>query len=223
MARKPSGYWKLWTNVEEELHRLMTANRGLVPTRSKLEEEGLGGMLVAIQQYHGGLQRVRERLGVADSKYCPECDQVLSREAFRFRRERRGRGFFRDNICQRCNGLRVAAYRRTAAGRAAEIVRAAKHRAKSEGWAFDLSKEWVAEQLTALKGRCEVTGLPFGDHGSLHAFASPYVVSLDRIDSAGGYTRDNVQFVLNWVNWSKKSLPMEEFIRLCRAVAQADE
>lgn len=220
--RKPNGYWTCWDNVEKELRLLMQENHGLIPGRSDFIEKRLGGLLMAVQIHHGGLTLVRERLGVADRKYCADCDKVLAKTDFRCRTQKTKK-VHRENICKKCNSKRVEKYRKSENGRCAEFCRSAKHRAKREGWEFDLSKEWIEERLKIIDWKCELTGIPFEHHGSQHAFASPYVVSIDRIDSLRGYTKDNVQFVLNWANWSKKSLPVNEFIDLCKAVAKHKE
>lgn len=43
--------------------------------------------------------------------------------------------------------------------------------------------------------------------------------SLDRIDSSKGYTEGNVQWVHKMVNMSKQSYTQEEFIDMCKSVA----
>lgn len=66
--------------------------------------------------------------------------------------------------------------------------------------------------------RCALSGLPI---------AFPSVVektgtaSLDRIDSAGGYTPENIQWVHKDVNKMKNAFPQPRFIELCRKVASA--
>lgn len=59
-----------------------------------------------------------------------------------------------------------------------------------------LTAEWAIEKLLA--GNCEGTGLPFTfDVGSGH---QPFAPSIDRIDSALGYTPDNCRMVITAFN-----------------------
>ena len=43
--------------------------------------------------------------------------------------------------------------------------------------------------------------------------------SLDRIDSSKGYVEGNVQWVHKMINMSKQQYSQEEFIDMCKAVA----
>ena len=43
-------------------------------------------------------------------------------------------------------------------------------------------------------------------------------LSVDRIDSTKGYSKDNVQLVCMAANQMKNDLPMTEFIEMCEAV-----
>jgi len=88
------------------------------------------------------------------------------------------------------------------------------------GWkrgADDRSIQWdiTNEQLDNLwdkqNGKCALTGLNMSlDHGN------PNRVSLDRIDSTGYYSINNVQLTCSYVNRCKQSLSNEEFLEMCR-------
>ena len=45
-----------------------------------------------------------------------------------------------------------------------------------------------------------------------------YNISIDRIDSTKGYTKDNTQLVCDIVNRMKLDLPMNEFVTLCKII-----
>jgi len=75
----------------------------------------------------------------------------------------------------------------------------AKHRAKKRGMAFDLTEEWVLEQMKRQDCKCALTGIPFlADEEGYRVRA--YAPSLDRIDNAWGYTTDNVRIVVFGIN-----------------------
>lgn len=63
-------------------------------------------------------------------------------------------------------------------------------------------------------GVCALSGVPLS-----FVPGSPNTASLDRIDSSGDYTLENVQWVHKSVNLMKNVLPQEDFIALCRAIA----
>ena len=48
-------------------------------------------------------------------------------------------------------------------------------------------------------------------------------LSIDRIDSKVGYTKDNIQIVLKEVNLMKNTLSHEEFIKICKLVTATNE
>lgn len=60
--------------------------------------------------------------------------------------------------------------------------------------------------------RCALTGWEIG-------FGEETTASLDRIDSSRGYVDDNVQWVHKSINKMKLDHAQEDFVRLCRAVA----
>lgn len=45
-----------------------------------------------------------------------------------------------------------------------------------------------------------------------------YNISVDRIDSSKGYTKDNVQLVCDIVNRMKLDLNMSKFVELCKII-----
>lgn len=202
MAKKktPNGTWVVWDNVERVMRTLMAENNGLIPSRVVFRAKGLLGLLQACSTYHGGLNSVRERLGVARQKYCKQCQTVKSVTAFRLKRDTHGSAH-RDNICVMCSSHAVCAYRLSWKGRAAEMHRRTLHRARATGREHDLTKEWLYERLVAIDFKCEVTGIALQQRCPQGTgFKSRYGASVDRIDSARGYTRDNVRIVTNRIN-----------------------
>ena len=92
-----------------------------------------------------------------------------------------------------------------------------KARSKKLGYDFDLTKDFLFELWNKQEGRCALTN----DVLSIEEGQSRWtgsLVSLDRIDSTRGYTKDNVQFVTSSANYAKGSLTMDEFVNLCKKV-----
>lgn len=89
----------------------------------------------------------------------------------------------------------------------------AKARSRKAKWPFALSKEWIARRVLA--GKCELTGVPF-----VLERKSPYVPSLDRIDSSKFYTSDNCRVILLILNLAKRDWPEGLFQEAFLAAAE---
>ena len=91
----------------------------------------------------------------------------------------------------------------------------ARDRARNSGMKYDIDWKYL---LSIYTGRCALTGIYFdlwGDVGK--GKKNPYTVSLDRIDSTRGYTKDNVRLVLWAVNWALSDWGEEVFDTICEA------
>jgi len=60
---KPDGYWKDFDNIKKGLEPIIEKNNGEFPTSTYLEENCYSSLRYAIQQYHGGLPKVRQKMG----------------------------------------------------------------------------------------------------------------------------------------------------------------
>ena len=80
----------------------------------------------------------------------------------------------------------------------------------------DLNIDFLMYLWEKQKGLCALTGIPM-----TYKFYEGRVntnLSVDRIDSAKGYSKDNVQLVCMAANQMKNDLSMCEFIEMCEAV-----
>lgn len=82
------------------------------------------------------------------------------------------------------------------------------------GLDWDITFEYLAELLIKQDFKCALTGW---DIDAMEV--NKNTASLDRIDSSKGYTEDNVQWVHKMVNMTKQQYTQEEFIDMCKAVA----
>ena len=99
------------------------------------------------------------------------------------------------------------------------MFRGARQHSLERGCTFELSLDWIKEKLTI--GVCEATGVSFEfgppEVGKKYNWLAP---SLDRKDSTGGYTIDNV-WVTTWrYNACKSDVSVSEFVEFCRLVYQ---
>lgn len=148
---------------------------------------------------------------------CKTCSNIRSRKDYKKRRpfftavavER-----YRDGGKERARGqykkhrARYLAQRdkywTTPRGRMASLYFSAVGRAKKKSLAFDLTIDWLVKLFDEQHGRCSLTGIAFdlSRHGSAprRSAYNPYSPSVDRIDSAGGYTKANVRLVCTAMN-----------------------
>jgi hypothetical protein len=57
-----SGFWRDWSNVESELEGIIE-QIGHFPTQRELAERGMSSLSVSMNKYHGGVNKVRKKLG----------------------------------------------------------------------------------------------------------------------------------------------------------------
>jgi len=103
----------------------------------------------------------------------------------------------------------------TIEGRAKVFLRNAKNSAKKRNQVFDLTIEDVAESWHQQHQICAYSGREMTlEHGHLNT------VSIERIDSNIGYTKENTILVCQAINRMKSDFAYEDFFELCRDVAQ---
>ena len=93
---------------------------------------------------------------------------------------------------------------------------AAKKRANKKGLDFDIDLDFMYYLLNKQKGLCNISKLPMTFYFKNNH--RKYNLSVDRIDSTRGYTKDNVQLVCDVVNRMKLDLSMKEFVTLCKTI-----
>ena len=96
-------------------------------------------------------------------------------------------------------------------------TRAAKHK-----YEFDLTREWAERKLA--DGVCEVTciGFDFTKESASVRF-NPFGPSIDRIDSAKGYTQDNCRMVVWIYNMAKAEWNDDVVLRMARALVDRNK
>lgn len=99
-----------------------------------------------------------------------------------------------------------------------EMLLRAQKRAKMKGREFALTRQDVREMLIECRGRCSVSGLPLTASAPPETSFSknPFAPSLDRIDCAKGYTRDNTRIVCTMANTAMSEWG-ESYLRILAA------
>jgi hypothetical protein len=142
-----------------------------------------------------------------ESKRCCDCEEI------------KGLGFFNKNtrswdgihaVCRKCAS--VSNKKRTNSKVKKDplgyIYNFAKKSSKYRGITFDLTREQLEAILDEQKGKCFYTGMDM----SFEIFRGNYLrMSIDRLDSSKGYTKENVVLTTYRVNIMKGDMSLAEF------------
>lgn len=120
---------------------------------------------------------------------------------------------------ERINEQRKARRNSSVRGRMLAICGNARQRAKSKDWGFNLTLDYLCGLWEIQEGKCAISGLPMSLQKEDKRWSSN-MVSLDRIDSSLGYTKDNVWLVCTRVNFAKGTQSYEDFVEMCRHVVE---
>ena len=92
-------------------------------------------------------------------------------------------------------------------------VSGAKHRAVRKGIIFDITDDDIIDKLNEQDNKCYISKVPLSFNEN-----DWYGMSLDRLDSNLGYTKENTIIVTKFVNTSKNNLSLDEYVRLMKEV-----
>ena len=112
-------------------------------------------------------------------------------------------------------------YHKSLKGYAFKLFSGAKGRAKKKNLEFNLTSQWVLEKLTPLI--CEATGFTIDIAAGGVYKTHPLQPTLDRVDSAKGYTMDNVKVTCWWWNVMKQDWTEEIVKELIKKYKQKNE
>ena len=160
---------------------------------------------------------------------CHCCDNYLDPSEFRLDNTK---GYykirdFHGTICKSCqkDNQRKLQERLSEKNKLIKILQArwlgARDRAKSKNMYFDLTKEFLLDLWDKQEGKCALTGLDMTyDRYTGRTYTN---VSIDRIDTNKGYTKDNVQLVCMAANQAKSDLTDEQLYQVCKGIVDKYE
>lgn len=148
-------------------------------------------------------------------KDCPECGRTQSylrknyaKESLRLKKLCKGCSNKKTENCHRGwhRGIRVSWFNKFKTG------------AETRGLEWNLSMDYVADIMEQQGSKCALTGwsIEFPESGHPQEASA----SIDRVDSSKGYIEGNVQLVTKHVNMMKQQYTQEQFIEVCKAVAE---
>lgn len=137
---------------------------------------------------------------------------------------REGRAFLHNLkqpcMCERKTGVDSKRYKGCGQISGHEYTRI-RCRAKRAGHAFECSIEYLWDLFLAQRERCSLSGRPLRFAVTTKEVREGVqTASLDRIDSRGGYTPDNVQWVHVDFQTMKWNRTQDEFIAMCKEVTE---
>jgi hypothetical protein len=91
------------------------------------------------------------------------------------------------------------------------------NRGKNRKLIVDITIQQLYEKLVEQDFKCALSGIPLE---VLHLHPTTSNASIDRIDSNGNYTIDNIQWVHKDVNRMKNYFPQERFVEICNLVTK---
>jgi len=92
-------------------------------------------------------------------------------------------------------------------------VDSSKHRANRKGLVFEITDEIIQQKLKEQDGKCYISKQQL-----VMLENDWYGISLDRLDNNLGYTIDNTILVTKFVNTSKNTLPLDDYLKLLKEV-----
>lgn len=91
-----------------------------------------------------------------------------------------------------------------------------QERAAKNGLCVDIDREYLYDLWDKQNGKCAISGMDMTYISNCGRI--PTNVSVDRIDSAKGYIKGNVQLVCMAVNQMKSDLDMQTLLTFCEAI-----
>lgn len=131
----------------------------------------------------------------------------------------------RRSICKHCAKLTIIRYRSTFSGFSKGMLSKAKERSIIKNIDFDLEENTIDSLWNEQNGKCALSKMEMTHKLGENKKTSrhPFNMSLDRIDSSKGYTKNNVQLVCNWVQTAKSDYDQDEFIEWVKIFAKNQE
>jgi hypothetical protein len=144
-----------------------------------------------------------------EDKWCKKCSGCGKEQAYT-RLDHAKQSYVSNWQCKQCNAYKKSYNKNTSVGNEQRIFNKFENSAKNRQIEFNLS---LQEMFSIYNGKCNLTdwdlSLSYKDCNA----------SLDRIDSSKGYSLDNIQWVHSMVNMSKNKYNQEDFLKMCKAVA----
>lgn len=152
-----------------------------------------------------------------DGRYYKDCPQCGESQSY-LRKNYAEESLRLNKVCKKCSNRNTDnSHRGWHRGVRVSWFNQFKTSAELRNISCFLTLDDVADVMEEQDNKCSLTGwdISFPKCGLPHKAPA----SIDRIDSTLGYTKDNIQLVVRKVNMMKQHYGQEEFIEVCKAVA----
>jgi hypothetical protein len=92
--------------------------------------------------------------------------------------------------------------------------------AKKKGNSFEIQPKDIWELFEKQNRKCALSGIDLSFVNQKSYRNASYTVSIDRIDSNKGYTKDNTQLVHKDINIMKNAFNQNYFVQMCKLITQ---
>jgi hypothetical protein len=96
------------------------------------------------------------------------------------------------------------------------LLQEVRHRKTRRNHKVKITLQDLLQQWYKQNGKCALTGWTMTHEPSVKTATN---VSIDRVDPALDYTADNISLVCSVVNYAKWRFTQDEFVDMCKAVA----
>src|ERR1019366_3486233 len=151
-------------------------------------------------------------------KRCKRCDNNAKHNYYLTNSDsvrRNAKRWYKANKTKRA--AKAKEYNKTPKGRLVKLMQGAKNRAKKYHHIFALDSHFLLELWNNQSAKCALTNIPFEFENNTIHDTNPFAPSIDRINSTGGYTKDNVRLVCVAVNYALNEFGEETFKQICEA------
>lgn len=108
----------------------------------------------------------------------------------------------------------------TLEGKLISLITQSRYRAKQSKLEHTIDTNFIRELFFKQKGLCALSGLKMAIRGTYGSNEYWHSISIDRIDSNNGYTKDNVQLLCTGVNKIKGKMSDQQFVAFCQSVLE---
>ena len=164
---------------------------------------------------------------IIDTKMCCRCKKEfpLNEEFFHVS------NFLKDGFNSHCKDCRKKSYHlrrkpennldKLLKERMRDIVSRTKSKRVRHTTEIDFDIDFLKKLWDKQEGKCNISGIPMTH--ILHNGAMYENVSIDRIDSLKGYTKDNIQLVCCIINKMKLDMSSQKLIDYCSKIIKHNE
>jgi len=147
---------------------------------------------------------------VSQSRKCRWCGEVKALENFDQSKQSR-----------QCNTCKLARRKATISSSPFNYMHnlhtQLKYARKKQGYKWSITPKDLYIIYAEQEGKCALTGVTLTYNKGV-GVESEFNISIDRIDSSGDYTVENIQLLGKVINFLKHDIPQEKFIKLVNLI-----